>query len=817
MSAFYCVTALLLAVSPAASETAPIEVRVGIVAYEDFHEEYARFEEIFAAIARRDPAMRFKLAVGSYGHVLHWLDRQQIDVAVLTPGVFAGLLVRTGDSWKPRLCDYLVTVQLPKAKSPWASPVRRKDGFFNSYRSVCLVADDSPIASIDDVRRWASRNELEYLFVHPLSVSGRAAPMAALRRAKIKTANVPTRFTYSHSQSIRMLTDPTATRPRVAFVWDDAAGLNPELEEGVRRLTFPALDEIAIPHDVIVARTGFSDAERLRRLLLAPTNSAQRYRFIQVQAWQQQYAEVRNWLDATGSIPATQKGERIALDEIGHLLLQYARSQPQPPRLALVLSGGGAKCSYQVGAVSAIERKLSQLRRENPQHPIDINLVVGTSGGAINSLPVALGITKTDAGRQSLRDTWMELNQCEIVRPPLMIRINMGLWFALLQTAIVIGLVRWRIKDENRRGWAFAAIYTFLAGIEVLLGYFAPTPWALLGTNHVLHHIWLWFSFGVKASAWFLFAIGVGALILQTVRARRGDHIRLPKRFTRSLLVGSLLGLPLLQVITIVGFEETLSSGEGMEDALANKFPRLINRFLEDQNQLPLVENSFGTARERLQDVSRQIIDRNLLQRDLVLTGSCLDQTSHELPSDLYFYAPADRHADVHPYGQRGLSLQSHPDILLDVIMGSGSIYPVFPARRIDGIPRPGEQIELVDGGFAHNSPVEAAVLWGATHIVLIDVMASSRVKRGNFLQNAASSVQHLHRQAQLLDARSRNKVTIFTLAPEPPNICIIDFADNLVAASIDQGFRDASLYGTEITPRFRKELGEPVFRDIVP
>ena len=88
-----------------------------------------------------------------------------------------------------------------------------------------------------------------------------------------------------------------------------------------------------------------------------------------------------------------------------------------------------------------------------------------------------------------------------------------------------------------------------LAGIEVLLGYVAPLPGSLLGTNHVLHHIWLWFSFGVKASAWSLFAIGVVALVLQAVRSRRGDHIRLPKRFTRTLLVTGLLGLPLLQVI----------------------------------------------------------------------------------------------------------------------------------------------------------------------------------------------------------------------------------------------------------------------------
>ena len=414
-------------------------------------------------------------------------------------------------------------------------------------------------------------------------------------------------------------------------------------------------------------------------------------------------------------------------------------------------------------------------------------------------------------------DTWTELNQCEIVRPPLAVRINMGLWFALLQTALVIWVVKWRVRDENRRGWAFAAIYTTLAGMEILLGYVAPPPWRLLGTNHVLHHIWLWFSFGVKASAWSLFAIGLGALILQAIRSRRGDHIRLPKRLTKTLLVTGLLGLPLLQVFTIFALEETLSGGEGMETALARKFPRLINRHLESRSELPLEENSATPAAATLQAVSRQIMERGLLERDLVITGSCLDQTSQELPSDLYFFAPAHQDERSMPYGQRGVSLLAHPQILLDVIMGSGSIYPLFPARRIDGLPRPGEQIELVDGGFAHNSPIEAAVLWGATHIILIDVTPRGRIKRGNFLQNTTSSVRHLHRQAQLLDARSRERANIFTLSPEPPHICIIDFADNLVAESIAQGERDASLDPASLTPRFHKELGEPVFLDVGP
>ena len=51
---------LLSIIFPAA---APIEVRVAVVAYEDFHGELGRWERLFAELPRqRDPPLRFRLA-----------------------------------------------------------------------------------------------------------------------------------------------------------------------------------------------------------------------------------------------------------------------------------------------------------------------------------------------------------------------------------------------------------------------------------------------------------------------------------------------------------------------------------------------------------------------------------------------------------------------------------------------------------------------------------------------------------------------------------------------------------------------------------
>lgn len=129
-------------------------------------------------------------------------------------------------------------------------------------------------------------------------------------------------------------------------------------------------------------------------------------------------------------------------------------------------------------------------------------------------------------------------------------------------------------------------------------------------------------------------------------------------------------------------YEKTLSGGSGIEHALAEKFPRLIDRQLARGGEPPLELEAGADARRRLQAASRQIIRRGLLRRDLVLTGSCLEHSDDLLPDDLYFYAAADADAEAPGFGARGISLGERPSLLLDVVMGSGAIFPLFPPRR---------------------------------------------------------------------------------------------------------------------------------------
>jgi hypothetical protein len=47
--------------------TANLDIRVGVVAYEEFQNELGYFEDLFAELSRQEPSVRFRLAVGSYG------------------------------------------------------------------------------------------------------------------------------------------------------------------------------------------------------------------------------------------------------------------------------------------------------------------------------------------------------------------------------------------------------------------------------------------------------------------------------------------------------------------------------------------------------------------------------------------------------------------------------------------------------------------------------------------------------------------------------------------------------------------------------
>jgi predicted acylesterase/phospholipase RssA/ABC-type phosphate/phosphonate transport system substrate-binding protein len=833
----------LLCVAAFQREAAALEVRVGVVAYQDFDRQAADFERLFADLATSlERPVSFQLAIGTYGDIIHWLDKGSIDVALLTPGVFAEAL-RSESSARPA-CTYLASHLLPPAQvatvatppqdlsSRGVQPAVPREAdkgkavsYRDRYHAVCVAAERSPLKTIDDVRRAWQAGRVRFVFVDPLSASGRIAPTFALKRAGIEPAPDEVEFSYSHTNSLRALAAVDANHERVAFVWDGAWRQADDLP-AFRRIEFPAFEALQVPADVVVARAGFPHADRVIELLASHVDAGGEHDFVRFDDWRDRYHALLSWTDDVHVPAEGDEVQAVSLDGLAHLLGHYARTRPadEPMRLALVLSGGGAKCSYQIGAVTALEETLEKLRREAGDDDLAISLVAGTSGGAINALAVALGTSRTAEGQAELRRAWQSLDQREIVRPSRLVRGNMGLWFVCVELAVVLWLVRKLVRAPTRRVWVAVTALLVIAAVQILMSYVPFKPWTWLGRSHALHHVWLWATFGVEWGGWCLLLVALAAAAWQWRCSRAGNTLTLPRWATTWGLTIALLGLPLAQLATILFYERTLSDGKGIERRLLQSFSELAQFRASELGRSPL-ELAGPATQERLQSLGREIFAHQLLARDLVITGSCLERSSEALPSDLYFYAPASSPSPPADYGERGVALAERPEMLLDVVMGSGSIFPVFPPRTLHDFPRQGESVELVDGGFAHNSPIEAAVRWGATHIVLIEADPRERGERHNLLQNAAGAFSHLYYQAQLVDARSREKerVVIFSLRPSAPHVCMLDFADNLIDESIEKGYREArgeSLAGASgVTGRrsFRKELGEPFFWDPSP
>ena len=163
--------------------------------------------------------------------------------------------------------QYLATMGLPPAASPFAVDDWRQAGYHYQYRAVCVTAPESPIQDVEDLRREAESRWIEFLFVHSHFASGRLTPEYALRKAGIRLDRSNVSYTHSHSSSLRLLTRPTGDRGRVAFVWDDALRGMIRRKWALRRIEFDELEELWIPPSVVVARSGFEHAGLIASLL----------------------------------------------------------------------------------------------------------------------------------------------------------------------------------------------------------------------------------------------------------------------------------------------------------------------------------------------------------------------------------------------------------------------------------------------------------------------------------------------------------------------------------------------------------------------
>ena len=165
-------------------------------------------------------------------------------------------------------------------------------------------------------------------------------------------------------------------------------------------------------------------------------------------------------------------------------------------RTGLVLTGGGARAAYQVGALRALAEILGP-------GPMPFDILAGISAGAINSVVLGAGAEDFTSATERLRTTWATLTPDRVYRTGAMKLASIGSrWIRdlsaggligksginylldpaplrrLLETEIPIGRMRRHLRSGRLRGIAVSATnYHTGAGVTFFEGASDVEPW----------------------------------------------------------------------------------------------------------------------------------------------------------------------------------------------------------------------------------------------------------------------------------------------------------------------------------------------------
>jgi hypothetical protein len=145
----------------------------------------------------------------------------------------------------------------------------------------------------------------------------------------------------------------------------------------------------------------------------------------------------------------------------------------------------------------------------------------------------------------------------------------------------------------------------------------------------------------------------------------------------------------------------------------------------------------------------------------------------------------------------------SDPEAMQKVVFASGSPFPIFPPHAVTNVVKE----RLVDGGFAHNVPVEAARQLGARQVIVLDSSPASESQPsahsstngpvfGQLSLNIPRLLPFLFESSQAADLLSREEMFIVTLAPraeEKKWPWLADFSQKTVRRLLETAKRDTT------------------------
>ncbi len=730
------------------------------------------------------------------------------------------------------------------------------------WRSVELSTPDNPL---EIVKKAVEQDLVQFVFSDPLSLSGTIYPKVHFKdQLKTVGATSNSEHSFGFSDTLKMLMDSEnrkvggdgfSPRYRVGFLFDGAVieGREREMAQTLQEVKSAAADanpneerylpDAELPAEMWVVRPDFDAAESPRQSPGSPTEFL-RNRLIQEdpsffidQSGDQIHEigrKVSDWMRDAGIDP-TDRGSPFSriLDSMGH----FERMERRPARLALVLSGGGAKCAYQAGAIAYLEHELARMRNSPTPgarsgflkgSPRDIDLVVGSSGGALNALPTALEITRGGADSETtvfsfpLASLWGAVNLVNLLQLDPWAQGFLGVTYGLLLLFLawllgepLVWMGTLLMKKAETRPW-LRKIFTRKGapvGIIVLMNcapFILQTMLTILviaywgrrisnpgqvgelapGVHWPFYLFWLPLTL---TTGWIAVTLLAGTLASAARGVLKPAWRHGPLR-TRILSAGFLIAFSCVGLVAILLLQNrTASTNDNLKEVIVSRLEDLLKQGLADNSPPD------GKPDDRAITWSNRIWSHKR-NRDFIIALTVLGKDG---PADRYLHVPAHRappggepRRSVDLGSRRGSELHvfDRRERLLNLLIASCTIFPVFHSEPFRDDAARWKPLQIVDGGYSHNIPVEAAVEWGATHILVLEATgALDRSEKTKFWENLLTAFDLLFAQAQIADLRSRQKLEIYTLRPADRALKTLDFASIFTRPAIVAGYRDAS------------------------
>lgn len=419
-------------------------------------------------------------------------------------------------------------------------------------------------------------------------------------------------------------------------------------------------------------------------------------------------------------------------------------------RTAVILSGGGAKSAYEAGVLKALE-----------DNHVLVDLVIGTSAGALNALLYAVGETDRLYNGQGT-GIWQRLSKDSILREGLLStfysRVVSRKLAVLLSMVSVLNLFFFTV------GFSIA----FATGRRLYFKNFS------YGFNALLENFWMGMLYGLLVLIvliileylfmgsvlhtiyhWLRIKLGITPINDESLHQLRSAARRIP-RFTQKILTRSLR-LP----ADVLDAERLVSSIHHVEPpSYFSSHP--LEQLLCREIQSILAEHGVTASSNEPKDLGLTFTTWHNSKlnngaprfRELMVTATDLNAKSECLffaLRDAYRTGLIEERLKRYDLDTNEEFIQSQgidhcgPDyvdlayeengtLLLDALIASTSIIGVFPPRKIK-LPAKGywRVIEpphtFVDGGFGNNTPIRDAIEAGASQLIVVQVEAKNVVE----------------------------------------------------------------------------------------